>query len=152
VRVLRNQRWVGRLSIDKPQQFLDLPSFLRVTTIHQYFRLGSSHWNAPFRANFSLHPKVPCSPQQPENSSVRTSSSSVPAVASICLRAIRSSIARCEPRYRRLPRVRPCGLPLRSGTSSPSAVAELLRATVEEVYAIRPDSRISSGVEVGMAL
>jgi len=32
------------------------------------------------------------------------------------------------------------------------SVAELLRATVEEVYAIRPDSRISSGVEVGMAL
>jgi hypothetical protein len=29
----------------------------------------------------------------------------------------------CEPRYRRLPRVRPCGPPITSGTSSPSAVA-----------------------------
>src|SRR6266853_2662283 len=29
----------------------------------------------------------------------------------------------CEPRYRRLPSVRPCGPPLTSGTSTPSAVA-----------------------------
>ncbi len=32
------------------------------------------------------------------------------------------------------------------------SVAELLRATVEDIYGIRPDSRISSGVEVGMDL
>ena len=31
------------------------------------------------------------------------------------------------------------------------SVAELLRATVEDVYGVRPDSRIWSGVEAGMA-
>jgi hypothetical protein len=44
-------------------------------------------------------------------------------VKALDLRAIRSSIQRCEPRYQRSLGVRPCGPPLTSGTSSPSAVA-----------------------------